>query len=135
MYFLSSYKEDSVNSWRWNQPHDWGEILEITSVQESKRGGRGVVNGPHKKFTNVHKNFNFTEASTFLAWSEILEKHYVSFIGYKEDMTTKKNKNQLHLSQLQNIESRVFEEVDRNTRGFFHKKHVYKKPTCRIFKN
>ena len=96
------------------------ELSIFQSAFKSPNGGEGVVGGPHKSFTYVHKNFY---KSTFLVdRPSIPEEHDVSFIGYTEDKTTELiDDPKHHLSRMQ----RVFEEVESTGTEM-----SYRCPTC-----
>ena len=102
----------------------------------SPNGERGVVGGPHKLFTDVHKNFfNSTNASSFFGdcWRElknnIQQQSDVPLLGYIEDKVTQLAdgcSRQVNLSKLQ----RIFEEVESTGSEI-----TYRCPTCRNCKS
>ena len=95
-------------------------------------GERDVVGGPHKVFTDVHKNFfNSSNTSIFLnSQCDIFRREFpqetdVPLFGYGEDhllVNEITESSQAHLSKLQ----RVFEQVESTGTTI-----NYRCPTCR----
>ena len=99
----------------------------------SPNGERGIKGGPHKVFTDVHKNFfNSSNTSIFLnsCQCDIFRREFsqetdVPLLGYGEDHLSVDEiteSSQAHLSKLQ----RVFEQVESTGTEI-----NYRCPTCR----
>ena len=92
-------------------------------------GGRGVIEGPHKVFTEIHEGY-FTTNQAFFINREESHKYDVQLLGYHTDHSKDIPESQVNLT----IQQRLFEQAESTGCEITYRCHV-NMSTCQECKN